>query len=198
MSDIVDGKPSIILGLIWTIILYFQVNAPTSRPMHPLPLLNPNAKETTHSVQSYTWTDRVVFFAFGFISIPVFPQSARALRHSYSVLQITQANSIMSNDNRCHAPVSGLILCRHCRLGKIRKSIYRSTETRSSSNVEHIFTRRKSVNIYSHESKMWILVPGPRCLASLVHEPGSFKCAEEWVLIDTACACIQAFGVSKY
>ena len=25
VSDIVDGKPSIILGLIWTIILYFQV-----------------------------------------------------------------------------------------------------------------------------------------------------------------------------
>jgi len=24
-SDVVDGKPSIVLGLIWTIILYFQV-----------------------------------------------------------------------------------------------------------------------------------------------------------------------------
>ena len=29
--------------------------------------LNPNAKETTHSVQSYTCTDWVVSFAFGFI-----------------------------------------------------------------------------------------------------------------------------------
>ena len=29
-------------------------------------ILNPNAKETTHSVQSYTWTDWVVSFAFGF------------------------------------------------------------------------------------------------------------------------------------
>ena len=25
-SDIVDGRPPVILGLIWTIILYFQVN----------------------------------------------------------------------------------------------------------------------------------------------------------------------------
>ena len=25
-SDIADGKPSIVLGLIWTIILYFQVS----------------------------------------------------------------------------------------------------------------------------------------------------------------------------
>ena len=25
-SDIVDGRPSVVLGLIWTIILYFQVN----------------------------------------------------------------------------------------------------------------------------------------------------------------------------
>ena len=24
-SDVVDGKPAIVLGLIWTIILYFQV-----------------------------------------------------------------------------------------------------------------------------------------------------------------------------
>jgi len=24
-SDVVDGKPTIVLGLIWTIILYFQV-----------------------------------------------------------------------------------------------------------------------------------------------------------------------------
>jgi hypothetical protein len=24
-ADVVDGKPSIVLGLIWTIILYFQV-----------------------------------------------------------------------------------------------------------------------------------------------------------------------------
>ena len=24
-SDLVDGKPSVVLGLIWTIILYFQV-----------------------------------------------------------------------------------------------------------------------------------------------------------------------------
>ena len=30
-------------------------------------IVNPNAKETTHSVQSYTWTDWVVSFAFGFI-----------------------------------------------------------------------------------------------------------------------------------
>ena len=26
VSDIADGKPSIVLGLIWTIILYFQVS----------------------------------------------------------------------------------------------------------------------------------------------------------------------------
>lgn len=25
-SDIIEGKPSVVLGLIWTIILYFQVN----------------------------------------------------------------------------------------------------------------------------------------------------------------------------
>lgn len=25
-SDVVDGKPSIVLGLCWTIILYFQVS----------------------------------------------------------------------------------------------------------------------------------------------------------------------------
>ena len=30
--------------------------------------INPNAKETTQSVQYYTWTERVVSFAFGFIS----------------------------------------------------------------------------------------------------------------------------------
>jgi hypothetical protein len=24
-SDVVDGKPAVVLGLIWTIILYFQV-----------------------------------------------------------------------------------------------------------------------------------------------------------------------------
>ena len=29
--------------------------------------IKPNAKETTQSVQSYTWTDWVVSFAFGFI-----------------------------------------------------------------------------------------------------------------------------------
>lgn len=27
-TDIVDGRPSIVLGLIWTIILYFQVTLP--------------------------------------------------------------------------------------------------------------------------------------------------------------------------
>lgn len=25
-ADLVDGKPAVVLGLIWTIILYFQVN----------------------------------------------------------------------------------------------------------------------------------------------------------------------------
>ena len=25
-SDVVDGKPAVVLGLIWTIILYFQVS----------------------------------------------------------------------------------------------------------------------------------------------------------------------------
>lgn len=27
-TDIVDGRPAIVLGLIWTIILYFQVTNP--------------------------------------------------------------------------------------------------------------------------------------------------------------------------
>jgi nesprin-1 len=39
-SDVVDGKPAVVLGLIWTIILYFQVAETTARmrnlPCHSL------------------------------------------------------------------------------------------------------------------------------------------------------------------
>lgn len=36
-DDIADGNPKLTLGLIWTIILHFQVERPPSDPRHTPP-----------------------------------------------------------------------------------------------------------------------------------------------------------------
>ncbi len=33
-SDVVDGRPAVVLGLIWTIILYFQVKTKRISPIN--------------------------------------------------------------------------------------------------------------------------------------------------------------------
>lgn len=41
-TDLVDGRPPVVLGLIWTIILYFQVSIAFARMIYINELLNNN------------------------------------------------------------------------------------------------------------------------------------------------------------
>ncbi len=48
-SDVVDGRPAVVLGLIWTIILYFQV----SIRIHPSSYFPKRLLTKTDNLKSY-------------------------------------------------------------------------------------------------------------------------------------------------
>lgn len=82
-SDIIEGKPSVVLGLIWTIILYFQVSFSLSLSLLITVIMGTNPPNLKfHSHNAY------IIFLFLQASLWMQPVSSGHLHYSLGTLQV--------------------------------------------------------------------------------------------------------------
>lgn len=61
-SDIIEGKPSVVLGLIWTIILYFQVSFSLSLSLLITVIMGTNPPNLKFHSHNDAYTYNIMFF----------------------------------------------------------------------------------------------------------------------------------------